>query len=164
MSTTLSYNFGMTNKNELTEPFLSAWRSFITAHATLVDLIDRQLVASQRLPLHWYDVLIELFEAPGQRLRLHELASKVVLSRSGLTRLVDRLENAGFLRRETDPSDRRGAFAVLTEAGQEAVRQAWPVYAQGITTYFADHLLQTEAETLISVFTRLLEAAKETEP
>jgi DNA-binding MarR family transcriptional regulator len=149
----------MTNQNELTELSLSAWRGFVTAHATLVDLIDRQLMASQQLPLHWYDVLIELFEAPDQRLRLHELAAKVVLSRSGLTRLVDRLESAGFLRREAHPSDRRGAFAILTEAGREAVRHSWPVYAQGITTYFANHLSQEEAQTLTSVFARLLEAA-----
>ncbi len=153
----------MTFQNEPTELSLSAWRAFITAHATLIDLIDRQMMVAGCIPLHWYDVLIELFEAPEQRLRLHELASKVVLSRSGLTRLVDRLENAGFLRREVDPSDRRGAFAVLTEAGRGALRRSWPVYAQGITTYFANHLSPAEAQTLSDVFTRLLEAAQKTE-
>src|SRR4051812_21881263 len=96
---------------------LAAWRNFITAHATLIDRIDRNLAEADLIPLHWYDVLIELSEAPDHRLRMHELASSVVLSRSGLTRLVDRLEKEGFLTRERDATDRRGAYAVITEQG-----------------------------------------------
>ena len=139
---------------------LAAWRNFLTAHATLIDLIDRELVAAQRVPLHWYDVLIELMEAPDNRLRLHELAQKVVLSRSGLTRLLDKLENAGLLYRQAAASDRRGAFAVLTETGKEMVRHTWPVYAQGIARYFAVHMNEEEARVVRDVFSRVLQAAQ----
>ena len=139
---------------------LAAWRNFLTAHARLIDVIDHELVAAQRVPLHWYDVLIELMEAPDNRLRLHELAQKVVLSRSGLTRLLDKLENAGLLYRQAAASDRRGAFAVLTEAGKETVRHAWPVYAQGIARYFAAHMNEEEARIVRDVLSRVMKAAQ----
>ena len=83
---------------------LGAYRSFITAHAEIIGRIERDLAAAGVISLTWYDVLIELYEAPERRLRLHELARAVVLSRSGLTRTVDRLEAAGLLRREPDPT------------------------------------------------------------
>lgn len=143
-------------EHQLGELQLSTWRAFITAHATLVDVIDRELTEAECIPLHWYDVLIELFEAPEHRLRLHELARKVVLSRSGLTRLVDRLETAGFLQRQADTTDRRGSFAVITEEGIAALRKAWPVYAQGISRYFAQHLNDDEARLVAELFNRML--------
>jgi len=139
---------------------LAAWRNFLTAHSMLIDVIDRELVAAQRVPLHWYDVLIELMEAPDNRLRLHELAQKVVLSRSGLTRLLDKLEDAGLLYRQAAANDRRGAFAVLTETGKEMVRHAWPVYAQGIARYFAAHMNEEEAGVIRDVFSRIMKAAQ----
>src|SRR5436309_905275 len=119
------------------EPRLAAWRAFITAHAAVIGRIERDMAAARVIPLTWYDVLIELYEAPERRLRLHELADAVVLSRSGLSRLIDRLEGAGLLRREAAVTDRRGAYAVLTGEGIEAMRAAWPVYARGIADYFA---------------------------
>jgi DNA-binding MarR family transcriptional regulator len=146
--------------DQLDDLHLEAWRNFITAHARLIDAIDRTLVSAEQLPLHWYDVLIELVEAPEHRLRLHELADRVVLSRSGLTRLLDRLEAAGLLTRQPDPADRRGAYAVLTDKGREAIRRSWPVYARGIQQYFARHVSDDEARLLIEVFTRLLDAVK----
>lgn len=150
----------MVRRIDLDELHLAAWRNFITSHATLISIIDRELTEANCLPLHWYDVLIELVEAPEHRLRMHELAAKVVLSRSGLTRLVDRLEKEGFLCREPDPTDRRGAFAVLTEQGRDALRKSWPVYARGISEHFARHLSDEEARTLVEIFTRILEAAQ----
>jgi len=141
---------------ELDDLYLSAWRNFITAHAHLIDRIDGELAAAQCLPLHWYDVLIELYEAPDRKLRLSELAEKVVLSRSGLTRLVDKLESAGYLRREPSPTDRRGAFAVITDKGQAALKASWPVYARGIAAYFASHLSDDEARLLRDAFARIL--------
>lgn len=151
------------SEHELDELHLSAWRAFITSHARLIEQIDHDLIAANRLPLHWYDVLIELFEAPEQRLRLHELATRVVLSRSGLTRLVDRLEGAGLLYRQPDPTDRRGAFATLTEPGRAALRQAWPVYAKSIAHYFARHVSDEEAHRLVEILNRMLAAMRQTE-
>ena len=106
---------------------LAAWRLFLTLHRRLVDAIDRDLQQAGRLPLSSYDVLIELQEAPDHRLRMAELAHRVVLSRSGLTRLVDRLEGEGYLTREQAPGDRRGFYATITEQGVSALRTAWPI-------------------------------------
>ncbi|MBI5928629.1 MAG: MarR family transcriptional regulator [Chloroflexi bacterium] len=138
------------------ELHLNAWRLFITTHATLIDAIDRELVAAGCIPLHWYDVLVELVEASDHRLRLYELADKVVLSRSGLTRLVDKLENAGLLKREPNPEDRRGYYAVLTEAGHDALRKAWPIYAAGIQNHFAVNLTNTEAQVFSTALQKIL--------
>ena len=151
----------MSEPQPLDERHLAAWRTFITAHAALIDAIERDLREAGLISLTWYDVLIELAEAPAERLRLHELARAVVLSRSGLTRTVDRLEGAGLLRREPDPTDRRGSFAVLTEAGIDAMRRAWPVYARGIVEYFARHLSDDDARQLDAIFTRIRDAARE---
>lgn len=135
---------------------LKAWRLFLTASARLVDRIDNDLRLANQLPLNWYDVLIELHEAPGNRLRMHDLAERVLLTRSGLTRLVDRLEKEGFLTREIDPEDRRGFYAIITESGIEALRNAWTVYAAGIDDFFAKHLSDDDAVLLSTVFSRML--------
>lgn len=137
---------------------LTAWRHLITAHAVLIEQIDRDLAAAECIPLHWYDVLVELLEAPERRLRMSELARRVVLSRSTLTHLAARLEGEGLLRRERVDSDRRGAYAALTDNGREAMRKAWPVYAHGIASYFAAYLSEAEATQLGELLARVLTA------
>lgn len=140
---------------------VAAWRAFLTAHTMLVESVERDLAQAGLPPLGWYDVLFALEEAPKRRLRMAELSRAVVLSRSNLTRLVDRLEAAGLLRREAVPGDRRGAYAVLTAEGAKLRRKMWPVYAGSIQEYFARHIDAGEAETLRAVFDRLLDAAQE---
>jgi DNA-binding MarR family transcriptional regulator len=98
--------------------------------------IERDLQAEGLPPLGWYDVLWALCRAPGGRLRINKLADQVVLSRTGMVRLVDRIEAAGLLRREPVPEDRRGAYAVITEEGVEMLRKMWPVYARSIEALF----------------------------
>jgi DNA-binding MarR family transcriptional regulator len=142
---------------------LAAWRAFLKVHATVINQIDHDLAAAEQLPLSSYDVLIELYDAPERRLRMYELAERVVLSRSGLTRLVDRLESEGLLRRDRSGADRRGAYAVITEQGIDALRQTWPVYAQGILHYFAQWLTPEEAQVMTSALERILAAASSTE-
>jgi DNA-binding MarR family transcriptional regulator len=117
-----------------------------------------ELAAAGVIPSDLYDVLLALDRAPDRRLRLSDLADHVVLSRSGLTRLVDRLEKQGLLRRERCPEDRRGAFAVLTEAGLDALRKAWPVYRDAIERHFVSHLQGEEAITLRRALARVLDA------
>lgn len=141
--------------------WLQTWRMFITAHAKLIGEIDQRLREAHQIPLNWYDVLIELYEAADHRLRMSDLADRVLLTRSGLTRLVDKLEHEGLLRREIDPQDRRGFYAILTEAGIDAMRQAWPVYAEGISTLFVQHISREEAEVLSKVFSRLAAGIQE---
>src|SRR5947209_11918654 len=149
------------SEEHLSDQHLAAWRTFLKAHATLIDRIDHDLGAAKLPPLSTYDVLIELYEVPGQRLRMYELAERVVLSRSGLTRLVDRLEAEGLLTRDRSGADRRGAYAVITEQGIAAMRQAWPVYARGIIKYFAQWLTPEEAQLLGSALGRILQASSE---
>jgi DNA-binding MarR family transcriptional regulator len=134
---------------------LAAWRTFITAHAIVINLIEQDLTEAQQLPLSSYDVLLALVNAPNRRLRMHELAQAVVLSRSGLTRLVDRLEHEGLLTRERSGPDRRATYAVLTLKGFRAFRHAWPIYANGIFKYFIQHLTPQEVGTLTQMLQRV---------
>jgi DNA-binding MarR family transcriptional regulator len=116
----------------LTSAELHAWRGFLRAHATVVRALEADLQAEHDLPLASYDVLVQLSEAPDRRLRMTELADRVLLSRSGLTRLADRLEREGLLTREPCPSDARGTLAVLTDAGLDRLRRAWPTHLRGV--------------------------------
>jgi DNA-binding MarR family transcriptional regulator len=141
---------------EVPEPYLGAWRSFINAHAALIGRIEEALVAADLPPLSWYDVLWTLYEAPERRLRMGELAGEVVtISRTGLTRLVDRIEAEGLVRREAVAGDRRGSFAVLREEGVALLRRMWPVYAAGIERHFSSQLSEAEAKRLGRILARL---------
>lgn len=137
-----------------------AWRTFLTAHAAAIDWIEDDLREAEALPLPWYDVLLVLYEAPGRRLRMHELARELLVTRGGLTRLVARIEGAGLLLREPDPTDGRGLFAVLTADGLGALRETWPVYARGIARHFGCHLTDEEVEVLTRALSKIQAAAR----
>lgn len=126
---------------------VGVWRSFLRAHASVVARLERDL-AEAGLPIAWYDVLLQLVEAPGHRLRMAELASRVLLSRSGLTRLVDRLQGEGYVRREPAPDDARGMYTVLTRAGFEALRAAAPVHLAGVRDHWLAHFSDDELRVL----------------
>lgn len=140
------------------EPLLAAWRAFLRAHATVVDRLDHELQAEQDLPLTWYEVLFHLERAPDHRLRLSDLASRLLLSRSGITRLVDRMVTAGAIERQACPTDRRGAFAALTPEGLTRLRQARPVHLRGIEEHFARHLRPEEVDLVRTVLERVVAA------
>lgn len=133
---------------ELSKNGLEAWKGVLLAHATLVEQIDKEMARADLLPVDWYDALLALEDAPGQKLKMSELADQVLLSKSGLTRLVDRLEARGYIRREGCRSDRRVAYAVLTPEGLKAREESWPTYRAAIHTHFASHLTDEEAETV----------------
>jgi DNA-binding MarR family transcriptional regulator len=143
---------------ELDRSRLAAWRAFLLAHARIVEAIERDLADSGTLPLSWYDVLVALYEAPERRLRMHELADAVLLSPSGVSRLVDRLEARGLLERQPCSEDRRCQFAVLTGSGLDALRGAWPTYAAGIAGHFGERLSDTEVGALREILDRLIAA------
>ena len=119
---------------------LAAWRAFLNAHAAVTQRIDTDLKTNGLPPLTWYDVLWPLEEAERKRLRMNDLAQKVVLSRTGLVRLVDRLEAAGLIRREAVPEDRRGSYAAITPAGTATLRRMWPIYRRNIEQHFLEPL------------------------
>lgn len=139
---------------------LLIWRRFLRAHATILRHLERDLVAAHDIPLAWYDVLVQLAEAPERRLRMTELADRVLLSRSGLTRLVDRLTATGMVRRQADPSDARGTFTVLTDQGFDRLRDATPTHLRGIQKYMS-HLTVEELDTLGSLLVKLLNGAED---
>jgi DNA-binding MarR family transcriptional regulator len=139
---------------------LSAWRLLLEAHATVTELLEHELVAERGLPLSRYDVLLNLAEAPDSRLRMQELSASVLLSKSGLSRLVDRMVEAGLVRRERCEDDRRGWFAVLTDQGRSALRRAAPVHLRGIEEHFTRHLDPEEVEAMTAALTRVVAAAR----
>lgn len=132
----------------------SLWRLFLTVHARLVGRVEQDLKQAGLPPFEWYDVLLALKQAPSQRLRLSELAEALLVNRTNVTRLVDRLEKANLLQREACKDDRRGAFAVLTKAGLAQQQQMWKVYSQSIAQCFGRYLSDTDVE----VFTQALSA------
>jgi DNA-binding MarR family transcriptional regulator len=138
---------------------LRAWRGLLRVHASLSKALDNQLDREHGLPLTSYEVLLYLAEAEGEKMRMCDLASSVILSRSGLTRLVDRLERDGLLVRESCASDARGAFAKLTPAGHEKLTAARATHLAGVRTLFLAHLGAEELEVLGSVWDRVLPGA-----
>ncbi len=138
----------------------STWALFLTAHAVLVEKIEERFSAAGMPPFGWYDVLWGLERADGLRLRMHELADKTVITRSNLTRLVDRLEAAGLVTRERAPEDRRGAFAVLTAEGKAMRKKMWPVYSTAIKEFFEDHVSDQEAAEFGEALRRILKSAR----
>jgi DNA-binding MarR family transcriptional regulator len=135
---------------------LAAWRLFLRAQAHLSRVLEAELLAEHGLPLASYDVLVQLAEAPGRRLRMTELADRVLLSRSGLTRLVDRLEKDGLVERQACPGDARGTHAVLTEAGLTRLRSASPTHLRGISEHVTEVLSPDELDQLGRLMTKLL--------
>ncbi|MBE7190546.1 MarR family winged helix-turn-helix transcriptional regulator [Jatrophihabitans endophyticus] len=133
---------------------LGVWRSFLRSHATVTAQLEAEL-ADRGLPLSWYDVLLQLVEAPRRRLRMAELADRVLLSRSGLTRLVDRLQAEGYVTRERSPDDARGTYTVLTRSGFEALRAAAPVHLAGVRDHFLRLYTDDELRVLADLLGRI---------
>jgi DNA-binding MarR family transcriptional regulator len=139
---------------QLSDQQFEAWKAFIRAQAELIQTLSRELEAEQGLPLTFYDVLIQLSIAGG-RLRMSELADAVVLSRSGVTRLVDRMVRAGLVRREACPEDRRSLYAALTPEGTRALKRARPFHLRGVAEHFGRHLSDEEAKTIAAALGRI---------
>jgi DNA-binding MarR family transcriptional regulator len=133
------------------EPGMLAWRTFLTAHATVIRRLEAELEEHESLALSDFDVLVQL-NAAGGTLRMRDLAESVLLSRSGLTRRVDRLEAAGYVSRHACETDRRGSFAQLTTSGRERLQHALPIHVRGIEEHF---LAQLDAGELAAIQTTL---------
>ncbi len=141
-----------------TEHELAAWRGMLKVHSALVKALDSELEAAHGLPLSSYDVLVNLESAEGRQMRMSELADAVLLSRSGLTRLVERLERDGLLSRADCPSDARGSLAVLTDAGMAKLAEARKTHLRGVRDRFLDHFDDAELEQLGAYWQRVLAA------
>jgi len=141
------------------DPKAHAWAVFLTAHAALLERIEAALAAAELPPLGWYDVLWSLEQAGG-RLRMRDLGQRVVLSKSNLSRLADRLESAALVERADAPDDGRGYDLVLTRAGRAMRKRMWPVYEAQIEALFARHLSAEEARTVGDALARAVRAAR----
>ncbi|WIM98998.1 MarR family transcriptional regulator [Actinoplanes oblitus] len=134
----------------------AAWAALLRVHATVVPVLDRALQSACGLPLTWYDVLLELHHAPDGRLGMGELGERAVVSRTRVSRVVDQLVAAGLAVRETNPDDRRSAHAAITEAGRRRLREAAPVYLDGIRRHFTGAMSATEAATVAKALGKVL--------
>ena len=141
---------------ELTPAQLAAWSGFLRGHAQIVRALDTELEREHGLPLISFDVLIQLSLAPDRRLRMFELADAVVLSRSGLTRLVDRLERDGLVERERGEVDPRQIYARLSERGFEVVAEATPTHIAGIKERFLERLSDEQTKQLAAIWREVL--------
>jgi DNA-binding MarR family transcriptional regulator len=142
----------------VTDAEFAAWRGFVRVHASVVKQLDADLEASHQLPLTSYEVLARLAEQPSGKLRMCDLADAVALSRSGLTRLVDRMGREGLIARAECTSDARGAYAVLTNAGRQRLREAQPLHREMVQRRFLSHFSEEERDLLAAFWNRILSA------
>ena len=140
---------------------MSAWRSFLEVHSAVIKTLETELMEEQGLSLTWYDVLTHLSEAEGSRLQHQALAGALLLSRSGVTRLVDRMADAGLVRREASPEDRRASYVVMTPQGRDALDRASPVHVRGIVRHFTRYLGSGDVLGLQRFFSRVLQGESE---
>lgn len=145
----------------LTEIEGAAWGGFLRMHDRLTRRLDAELRERHGLPLSWYDALWQLSNSPGRQLRMTDLAERVLLTQSGLTRLVARLEDEGLVRRGPDPEDGRVTLVHLTPGGQERLAEAHRTHVAGIRRYFTEPLGDERLETLAETW-RILSSAADT--
>ena len=131
-----------------------SWGALLGAHAKATKRVGRRVESEGGLPLDWYDVLLVLEGAPQGRLRMGELVEHVMLSPSGLTRLVDRIEAAGLVERRLCPNDRRAFEVIVTPQGREAREKSWPAYARAIAEGFGSRYIEEEAQQLSQLLAR----------
>lgn len=138
------------------ETAVTAWARLIRAQQALLERVEADLKREGLPPLGWYDVLLELNREKDGRFRQFEICDKVLLSKYNLSRLLDRLEREGLVKRQRCEEDGRGAIVTLTAAGRVLQRKMWPVYERAIERYFARHLSAAEAEHLAELMRRLI--------
>ena len=144
----------------LTLPRLNAWGAFLTAHKALENILSRELESACGLPLTWFDGLAQLRMAPARRLTMTQLATALLFSKSGLTRLMDRMEAAGLVERLARPGDRRSLHIALTDAGDKKYRQALPIHLDHVKRHFAAYIEDDEAAAVESALTRMAIAVR----
>ncbi len=124
------------------------WRAYLTASRVLMDTLDRELQRDSGMPHAYYEILVQLSEAPGRQLRMSQLAQAAGSSRSRLSHAVARLEAAGWVRREDCPTDRRGQIALLTDEGFATLAAAAPGHVEGVRRHLFDALSPAQVDQL----------------
>jgi len=147
-------------RQQLTPSRQNAWVAFLAAHKALVAILSRELESACGLPLTWFDVLAQLHEAPAQRFTMTQLANAIVFSKSGLTRLIDRMEKARLVQRLARPGDRRSLHIALTDVGAKKLEQAVPIHLETVKRHFAAHIHDSETAAVESALERIAIAAR----
>ena len=142
----------------------AAWEGMLLIHALLLKQLDGELQLEQRLPLSHHDVLLKLSEAPGGQQRMSELANGVLLTKGGLTRVVDVLEKTGFVERVRSDEDGRGRYARLTPAGRARLQAAHPVHVRGVRALFLDKLSDEQLHCLVETWHAVLSDGRSRQP
>jgi DNA-binding MarR family transcriptional regulator len=136
------------------------WQSFLAAHRLIVEQLADEMVREHQLPLEWFDVLVHLADLPGMRSRQKELRDRMLLSESGVSRLLVRMEKAGVIARTTADDDRRGMEIAVTDAGRVALLAAIESHLDLVASLFTDRLTTTDRTALNRVLAKLLDTTK----
>ena len=142
---------------------LASWRVFLECAFALIDILDAELKDERGMTLRWYDVLVQLEEVGGA-CRMSELAGRILASKSGLTRVIDRMEEAGLVRRERPPEDRRVILVQITEEGRRSFDAARAVHRRGINEHFVRHLNERDLAGLERHFRKISEHVRPLRP
>ena len=142
---------------------LRCWRLYIESALALVDVLDAELQQAAGISQRWYDVLVHLEESP-EGIRMNELAERILYSKSGFTRVIDRMEEAGLVRRVRPENDRRSILVVLTDQGRATMEQARRHHRHGIERHFSSHLADTDIKTLTRALDKLSAHARPLRP
>ena len=142
---------------------LRAWRLFFESALALLDVLDTELERDAGIPLRWYDVLVHLEEAP-EGLRMNELAERILYSKSGFTRVVDRMEQAGLVRRVRPENDRRSILVVQTDSGRQTMKRARAHHRHGIEAHFSSHLANADVKALTRALVKVSAHARPLRP
>ncbi len=148
-----------TSGAQLTDREIAAWRGLLKAHSQLVATLDDELERAHGIPLGSYEVLLHLNDAPDGSLRMGDLADRLLLSRSGLTRLIDRLVARDVVERHSCPDDRRGTYARLTPDGRQLLDAARPTHLRGVREHFLEHLADGDLDRLAEIWDRVTTAS-----
>jgi len=142
---------------------LRAWRLYFESALALIDVLDAELERDAGIAMRWYDTLVHLEETPDG-LRMNELAERILYSKSGFTRVVDRLEEAGLVRRVRPENDRRSILVVLTDKGRGTLKQARSHHRHAIEQHFSNHLSDADIRALICALEKLSAHARPLRP
>lgn len=153
-ATNATYASIMTRK--VCETTLKAWVRLVRAQQALLERVEADLKAAELPPLGWYDVLLELNREENGQLRQYEISDKVLLSKYNCSRLLDRLEKEGLVKRSSCKEDRRGANVAITKEGKALLKKMWPVYERAIGEYFARYLSEAEVAQVAELMERLI--------
>ncbi len=136
----------------------TAWRSVLWTNALVFRDLERSLMADHGMPITWFDLMNRLDSVPDHRMRMQDLGTVSLFTKGGLTRLVDRIEEAGFVRREASARDRRGVYVVLTDEGSRKLDEVWPDHDRSIYQFFGRHLDHEDAAAVCSALQKVLES------